>query len=234
MLFLVPTPIGNLKDISSRSTEVLSTVSLILAEDTRNTGKLLKLLGIEGKMKAFHMHNEHKQVGQIIQMLSAGENIAMVTDAGTPGISDPGYLLVKEAHLNDIQVSCLPGPTAFVPALAASGLPSDKFFFEGFLPQKKGRKTRWEYLSELEHTFILYESPYRLIKCLKEIITYCGADREVCIAREISKIHEEIILKRAEEMLLEYENRGSIKGEIVVIVGGRRKRKQSKIIALDD
>ena len=230
MLFLVPTPIGNLKDASPRSIEILSSVDLILAEDTRNTGKLLKLLGIENKMKSFHAHNEHHQVDSIISMLSNEIEIAMVTDAGTPGISDPGYLLVNACHKNDIKVTCLPGPTAFIPALAASGLPSDKFFFEGFLPQKKGRKTRFLYLSKLEYTFILYESPYRLIKCLKEIVEYCGKERSVCIAREISKLHEEIILGSAEELLNNFSARPSIKGEIVIIAGGKtaEKRKPKK------
>lgn len=222
MLYLVPTPIGNLGDASPRSIEVLSNVSLILAEDTRNTGKLLKLLAIENRMKAFHAHNEHSQVDYIIGLLTAGEDLAMVTDAGTPGISDPGYLLVQACHKKGIQVSCLPGPTAFVPALAASGLPSDKFFFEGFLPQKKGRQTRWKYLAGLECTFILYESPYRIIKCLKEIKQFCGDGRKVCIAREISKLHEEILQGRADEILEHLEERASIKGEFVVIVGGKK------------
>ncbi len=222
MLYLVPTPIGNLSDASPRSIETLQKVSLVLAEDTRNTGKLLNLLGISNKMKALHAHNEHQQIDYIINLLSAGEDIAMVTDAGTPGISDPGYLLVHACHENEILVTCLPGPTAFVPALAASGIASDKFFFEGFLPQKKGRKTRMEFLSTLEYTFILYESPYRLIKCLKEIVSHCGGERVICVAREISKLHEEIIQGKAENLLLNYENRPSIKGEFVIIVAGKK------------
>ena len=221
MLYLVPTPIGNLSDASPRSVEMLSSVSLILAEDTRNTGKLLKLLEIENRMKAYHAHNEHSQVEYIVGLLSGGQDIALVTDAGTPGISDPGYLLVNACHEKGVKVSCLPGPTAFVPALAASGLPSDKFFFEGFLPQKKGRQTRWKYLSSVEYTFVLYESPYRVIKCLKEIVEHCGEDRKVCMAREISKLHEEIIQAPAAELLSELENRASIKGEFVIIVAGK-------------
>lgn len=221
MLYLVPTPIGNLSDASPRSVEILSSVSLILAEDTRNTGKLLKLLEVENKMKAFHAHNEHSQVDYIVGLLSSGQDIALVSDAGTPGISDPGYLLVNACHENEISVTCLPGPTAFVPALAASGLPSDKFFFEGFLPQKKGRQTRWKFLSQLEYTFVLYESPYRVIKCLKEIVMHCGEDRKVCIAREISKLHEEILQLKAGDLLIDLENRSSIKGEFVIIVSGK-------------
>lgn len=220
MLYLVPTPIGNLKDASPRSIEILNDVDLILAEDTRNTGKLLKLLHIENKLKSYHAHNEHQQTSYIISLLQEGQNIALVTDAGTPAISDPGYLLVNECHLNSIPVSCLPGPTAFVPALAASGIPSDKFFFEGFLPQKKGRQTRWKFLAELEYTFILYESPYRIIKCIEEIITHCGHERKICVAREISKMHEEIIQASAGELLEVYQNKPSIKGEFVIIVAG--------------
>jgi 16S rRNA (cytidine1402-2'-O)-methyltransferase len=222
MLYLVPTPIGNLSDASPRSIEILSTVSLILAEDTRNTGKLLKLLNIENKMKAFHAHNEHNQVEYIVGLLQSGQELALVSDAGTPGISDPGYLLVAACHEHNLTVTCLPGPTAFVPALAASGIPSDKFFFEGFLPQKKGRQSRWKYLETLQYTFILYESPYRLIKCLKEIIQYCGAERRICIAREISKLHEEILQGTAQDILDDFENRPSIKGEFVIIVAGNK------------
>ena len=220
MLYLVPTPIGNLSDVSPRVKETLANVSLILAEDTRNTGKLLKLLEIENRMKAFHAHNEHNQVDYIIKLLQSGDDIALVSDAGTPGISDPGYLLVNACHSNGVKVSCLPGPTAFVPALAASGIPSDRFFFEGFLPQKKGRRTRMQFLSTLEYTFILYESPYRVIKCIKDIIEHCGPERRVCIAREISKLHEEILQGTATELLDNFENRQSIKGEFVIIVGG--------------
>jgi 16S rRNA (cytidine1402-2'-O)-methyltransferase len=222
MLYLVPTPIGNLSDASPRSIEVLSSVSLILAEDTRNTGKLLKLLNIDNKMKAFHAHNEHQQVDYILGLLESGQELALVSDAGTPGISDPGYLLVAACHQKNIAVTCLPGPTAFVPALAASGIPSDKFFFEGFLPQKKGRQTRWNFLLSLEYTFILYESPYRVLKCLKEIKEHCGADRMVCVSREISKLHEEIIQDTAENLLSNFENRPSIKGEFVIIVEGKK------------
>ena len=220
MLYLVPTPIGNLSDATPRSIETLRNVSLILAEDTRNTGKLLKLLEVDNKMKAFHAHNEHQQIEHILNLLESGQDIALVSDAGTPGISDPGYLLVSSCHERSIPVSCLPGPNAFVPALAASGIPSDRFYFEGFLPQKKGRQTKWKKLAELDCTFILYESPYRVVKCLKEIVEFCGPDRMVCVAREISKLHEEIVRANASEILANFENRPSIKGEFVIIVGG--------------
>ncbi|WP_235297445.1 16S rRNA (cytidine(1402)-2'-O)-methyltransferase [Portibacter marinus] len=221
MLYLVPTPIGNLGDISIRSKEILADADLILAEDTRNTGKLLKLLEIENKMWSFHAHNEHHQVEKVIELLESESTIAMVTDAGTPGISDPGYLLVKACHEAEIQVSCLPGATAFVPALASSGIPSDKFFFEGFLPQKKGRQTRWQELSELTYTIVLYESPYRVLKCLQEIVHHCGAERIVCVVREISKIHEEVKRGLASDILEDFKNRPSIKGEFVIIVAGK-------------
>ena len=228
MLYLVPTPIGNLGDMSPRAIEILKSVDLILAEDTRNTGKLLQLLHIENRMKAFHAHNEHNQLDYIIQLLHEGQEIAMVTDAGTPGISDPGFLLVRACHENEIKVSCLPGPTAFVPALAASGIPSEKFFFEGFLPQKKGRKTRWDKLSEIEVTIVLYESPYRIVKCLKEINTYKGSEIQICVAREISKLHEEIVKGKAQDVLKEFESRKSIKGEFVIIIGPPKKNKGSQ------
>ncbi len=221
MLYLVPTPIGNLKDATPRSLEILREVDLILAEDTRNTGKLLKFLDVDNKMKSYHAHNEHQQTDYVIELLESGQNIALVTDAGTPAISDPGYLLVKACHENNIQVSCLPGATAFVPVLAASGIPSDRFYFEGFLPQKKGRQTRWKILENIDVTFILYESPYRIIKCVEEIIQYCGADRTVCIGREISKLHEEIIRGTADNILSLLKEKPSIKGEFVVIVGGK-------------
>lgn len=228
MLYLVPTPIGNLGDISARSLEVLREVDIVLAEDTRNTGKLLKLLEIDNKMRAFHAHNEHHQLQNVIDQLSSGVNMALVTDAGTPGISDPGYLLVNACHEAHIKVTCLPGPTAFVPALAASGIPSDKFFFEGFLPQKKGRQTRWKELSELAYTFILYESPYRVVKCLFEISEHCGPERRVCVARELSKLHEEIITDSAMNLHKEFEGRASIKGEFVIIVAGKTDHRSKK------
>lgn len=230
MLYLVPTPIGNLVDITIRAIEVLKTVDLVLAEDTRQSIKLFKRYEIDTRVKSFHAHNEHASISQLIEQMKAGQSIAMISDAGSPGISDPGYLLVLECHKAGVAVSALPGATALVPALTASGLPSDKFHFEGFLPHKKGRQTRWKYLSELNHTFILYESPYRLLKCITEVIEYCGPNREVCLARELSKIYEEILLLPAQEMHDELAKRGRIKGEIVVVVAGVKKKKRKNDI----
>lgn len=218
MLYIVPTPIGNLQDMTYRSVDTLNNVDVILAEDTRTTGQLLKHYDIKTPLKSFHMHNEHQQIEHIIQLLQGGQDIAMVTDAGTPGISDPGFLLSRSCHDNNIKLTCLPGATAFVPALVASGLSCDKFYFEGFLPHKKGRQTRWKYLSNLPMSFVLYESPHRVIKCLNEIITYCGPDRKVCVAREISKFYEEFTSNSVSEVLAYYENKEKIKGEVVIIV----------------
>jgi len=226
MLFLVPTPIGNLADISFRAIDILNEVDLVIAEDTRQSLKLFKKYDINTNLKSFHSHNEHANVKQLIELLKSGQSIAMISDAGSPGISDPGYLLVQECHRYDIKVSALPGPTALIPAITASGLPSDKFHFEGFLPHKKGRQTRWKYLAGLDCTFILYESPYRLLKCINEIIEYCGPEREVCLAREISKLYEEIIRLPANELLNELASRTKIKGEIVVVVAGSKKIKR--------
>lgn len=221
MLYLVPTPIGNLSDITIRAIEILRSVDIVLAEDTRQTGKLFKAHQIETKLQSFHSHNEHKQLEIIISKIKGGVTYALVSDAGSPGISDPGFLIARECQRQSIIVSALPGPTAFVPALTASGLASDKFYFEGFLPQKKGRQTRWKALQNLDCTVILYESPYRLLKCLREILEYFGEQSLVCVAREISKIHEEISTKSIKEMIADYQDRPSIKGEIVVIIGKR-------------
>ena len=218
MLYLVPTPIGNLKDMTFRSIEVLEEVDLILAEDTRQSGKLLKHYEISTPMRSFHAHNEHGITEQIVSQLLNGTTMALITDAGTPGISDPGFLLVRACKENDINVICLPGATAFVPVLVASGLPCDKFYFEGFLPHKKGRQTRWEYLSKLDTTIVLYESPYRLIKALEEISTHFGAEKMVSIGREISKVYEEIITAPVETLLEEFKTRKSIKGEFVLVI----------------
>jgi len=220
MLYLVPTPIGNLEDMTFRSIRTLKEVDLILAEDTRTSGKIMKHFGITTTMHSFHAFNEHKVLEGIIKDLQNGKQIALVTDAGTPGISDPGFLLVRSCVENNIKVSCLPGAVAFVPALVSSGLPCDKFFYEGFLPHKKGRQTRWKYLSELENSFVLYESPHRLVKCIEEIILYCGEERKICVAREISKMFEEITSLTAKEMLQYYSSK-SPKGEIVVVVEGK-------------
>lgn len=217
-LTIVPTPIGNLDDMTLRAIKVLKEVDVILAEDTRNSGKLLKHFGIETRMTSYHMHNEHKMVGVFVERITNGETMALITDAGTPAISDPGFLLVRECIAKDVEVDCLPGATAFVPALVNSGLPSDKFFFEGFLPQKKGRQTRLKYIAQLPNTIVLYESPHRLIKTLTQIIEHFGDERQVSVSREISKLHEETIRGTAPEVI-NYFNNNVIKGEIVIVIG---------------
>lgn len=218
MLYVVPTPIGNLGDMTFRGVEVLQEVQLILAEDTRTSGRLLKHFEIETPLRSFHAFNEHKVIEQYVEMLSSGQSIALVSDAGTPGISDPGFLLIRACQENNIKVTCLPGATAFVPALVASGLPCDKFYFEGFLPHKKGRMTRHKFLATLEVSFILYESPHRLLKCLRELVEHCGPDRKACVSREISKLHEEHVTDTVENLLAIFSDRPSIKGEIVITV----------------
>ena len=220
-LFLVPTPIGNLEDITFRAIKVLKEVDLILAEDTRNSGKLLKHFDIATPMLSHHMHNEHKTVDQLVGRLQAGETFALISDAGTPAISDPGFLLTRACVDVGIQVDCLPGATAFVPALVNSGLPNDKFVFEGFLPVKKGRQTRLKLLAEENRTMIFYESPHKLLKTLSHFIEYFGADRQVSVSREITKLHEETIRGTAEEVLKHYTQKPP-KGEIVVIVAGNK------------
>lgn len=228
MLYLVPTPIGNLNDITLRAIETLRQVDKILAEDTRVTKKLLSHFDIQTPLSAFHAFNEHKVTATIVEELAGGANIALVTDAGTPGISDPGFLLVRACRAAGVQVSCLPGATAFVPALAASGLPSDKFHFEGFLPHKKGRQTRLQYLATLPHTFVLYESPHRLVKCLGQLVEHCGSERLACVARELTKIHEEIVTAPLEELIRHFGAK-TVKGEIVIVVaGGEYKTEKSE------
>ncbi len=216
-LVLVPTPIGNLDDITLRAINVLKVVDIILAEDTRTSGKLLKHLGIETKMLAYHQHNEHKIVAEIVQRIIDGESMAIITDAGTPAISDPGFLLVRECIANDVEVECLPGPTAFIPALVNSGFPTDKFFFEGFLPQKKGRQTRLKYLAQMPYTVVLYESPHRLVKTLKQIEEFFGSERKVSVSRELTKIYEETIRGIPREVI-SYYDKNTIKGEIVIVI----------------
>ncbi len=220
MLYIVPTPVGNLKDFTFRAIEVLKNSDLILAEDTRTSGRLLKEYSIEASMKSFHIHNEHKMLDGILEKLNAGLTISLVSDAGTPGISDPGFLLCRAARENNIEISCLPGPTAFVPALVNAGLPCDRFHFEGFLPHKKGRQTRLKYLASLEETFVLYESPHRIIKAIGQLIEFCGNDRPASISREISKLHEEVINGSLLEIKTALKQKPSIKGEFVVVVGG--------------
>lgn len=220
MLYIVPTPIGNLKDITLRALEVLKEVDLILAEDTRVTKRLLQHYEIATPVRSHHAHNEHRAVNGVLAELQDGKSIALVSDAGTPAISDPGFLLSRACVEAGVQVVCLPGPTAMVPALVASGLPSDRFHMEGFLPQKKGRQTRLQYLATLPHTFVLYESPYRLVKCLQQLIDHCGPDRQACVAREISKMYEEVTTAALKELHADYSQRPSVKGEIVIVVGG--------------
>jgi 16S rRNA (cytidine1402-2'-O)-methyltransferase len=219
-LYLVPTPIGNLEDMTFRAIRVLKEVNLILAEDTRTSGKLLKHFYIGTHMQSHHMHNEHRTVENVISRLKSGESIALISDAGTPAISDPGFLLTRAALENGIDVECLPGATAFVPALVNSGLPNDRFIFEGFLPEKKGRQTRYIALSEETRTMIFYVSPHKLVKTLSEFITYFGEDRPICVSRELSKLHEENARGSVKEVLAHFEKK-VVKGEIVVVVGGK-------------
>ena len=220
MLYLVPTPIANLEDITMRALNVLKNVSLILAEDTRVTKRLLNKYEIETPLSAFHAHNEHKRLESIVAQLQEGQDIALVSDAGTPGISDPGYLLVREAVASSIELTCLPGATALIPAVVMSGLPCDKFHYEGFLPQKKGRMTRLKYLLSIPHTFVLYESPHRVLKALKQIAELSEFDRKISISREISKMFEENIRGLNSELIVEIESRKAVKGEIVMVVEG--------------
>lgn len=222
-LILVPTPVGNLGDITLRAIEVLKSADIILAEDTRVSAKLLKHLEIEKKLIPHHQFNEHKQINLITAKLKAGNTVALISDAGTPAISDPGFLMVRACIELDIDVECLPGPTALIPALAVSGLPSDRFVFEGFLPRKKGRKKRMTELSEESRTMIFYESPFRLVKTLYELKDYFGAGRRICVCREISKIFEEIKRGVLEEVASYYE-KNPPKGEIVVVVEGNKKK----------
>ncbi len=218
-LILVPTPVGNLKDITFRAVEILKEVDLILAEDTRTTSVLLKHFDIQNSMSAYHKFNEHKQVQNIIEKLQSGLSIALVSDAGTPSISDPGFLIVRECLKNNIPVETLPGATAFVPALVNSGLPCDRFCFEGFLPQKKGRQKRLKELSEEKRTMVFYESPYRLIKTLQQFSDQFGEDRQVSVSRELTKIYEETVRGSLTEVI-SYFNSKTIKGEIVIILEG--------------
>ena len=219
-LYLVPTPIGNLKDITFRAIEVLNEVDFILAEDTRTSGKLLKYYEITTPMQSHHMHNEHKTVDHIVRKILNGETVALISDAGTPAISDPGFLLTRACVEAHIGVDCLPGATAFVPALVNSGLPNDKFVFEGFLPVKKGRQTRLKLLAEETRTMIFYESPHKLIKTLNHFVEYFGAERPMSVSREITKIHEETLRGTLQEVLNYYTTKPP-KGEIVIVVGGK-------------
>jgi 16S rRNA (cytidine1402-2'-O)-methyltransferase len=220
MLHLVPTPIGNIKDITFRAIEVLREVDLILAEDTRTTSYLLNYYQVTKPLSPHHQHNEHKIVKHIVNQLREGKNIAVVTDAGTPGISDPAYLLVREAIKAGIKVECLPGPTAFVPALVNSGIPGNRFVFEGFLPLKKGRQSLLKQLSAEERTMIFYESPVRLVKTLQELSSYFGADRLCCVSRELTKLYEENKRGTLSEVAAYFAEK-TVKGEIVIVVAGK-------------
>lgn len=217
---MIPTPIGNLEDITLRALRLLKEVDVILAEDTRNTSNLLKFYEIKNTLKSYHSYNEHKIQQLIINSLKEGSKMALVSDAGTPGISDPGYLIVKACLMNDIEIECLPGPTAFVPALVKSGLPTDRFAFEGFLPHKKGRKKRLDTLINEKRTMIFYESPYRIIKTLNDFISYFGTSRKASVSRELTKRYEETVNGDLESIIQHFEEDGKVKGEFVIIVQG--------------
>ena len=219
-LYIVPTPIGNLNDMTFRAIKVLKEVDIILAEDTRTSGKLLKHYDIATQMQSHHMHNEHKTVNNIVERIKNGQTFALISDAGTPAISDPGFLLTRACVQNNIEIDCLPGATAFVPALVNSGLPNDKFVFEGFLPPKKGRQTRLKLLAEETRTMIFYVSPHKLVKTLKQFSEYFGEERQVSVSRELTKMYEETIRGTVTEVLNHYEKKAP-KGEIVLIVAGK-------------
>ncbi len=225
MLYLVPTPIGNLEDFTFRAVRILNEVSTVLAEDTRTSKRLLDKYEISTRLESFHAHNEHKKIEALISRLESGEDMALISDAGTPGISDPGFLIVRAAIEADVELTCLPGPTALIPAVVMSGLPCDRFHYEGFLPQKKGKLTRLNYLLSLPNPFIIYESPYRVVKSLKKMSELMEQDRKVSVSREISKLHEETLRGTISEVIAELEKRPSIKGEIVIVVDGKSDKK---------
>ena len=221
-LYVVATPIGNLEDMTFRAVRILKEADLVLAEDTRTSLVLLRHYGIEKPLQSHHQFNEHRSVERVIERLQGGAVIALVSDAGTPGISDPGYLLIRECVRAGIPVECLPGPTAFVPALVNSGIPSDHFIFEGFLPHKKGRQTRFQQLAAEEKTMVFYESPFRLVKTLTQLAEFLGGSRYACVSRELSKIHEENARGSLEELILHFSSK-TVKGEIVIVVEGLKK-----------
>ena len=221
ILYIVPTPVGNMEDMTLRAIRILKEADLILAEDTRTSGILLKHFEIKNHLLSHHKFNEHGTSAGIVERLLAGQTVALISDAGTPGISDPGFFLVREAVRAGIEVQCLPGATAFVPALVSSGLPCDRFAFEGFLPQKKGRQTKLTALQDEERTMIFYESPYRLVKTLQQFAEYFGADRPVSVCREISKVHEESVRGTLEEVTAHFQQTEP-RGEIVIVLGGKK------------
>ena len=220
-LYLVPTPIGNLEDMTLRAIKVLKEVDVVLAEDTRTSGKLLKHFDIDTPLQSHHMHNEHKQVDGLVQKMKEGVIFALISDAGTPAISDPGFLLTRACVENDIEVECLPGATAFVPALVNSGLPNDRFVFEGFLPIKKGRQTRLLELAEETRTMVFYESPHKLIKTLTHFGEYFGEDRAISVSRELTKLYEETVRGTIAELIAYFTTKAP-KGEFVIVVGGKK------------
>jgi 16S rRNA (cytidine1402-2'-O)-methyltransferase len=228
-LYLVPTPVGNLEDITYRALRILKEADLILAEDTRTSGILLKHFEIKNAMLSYHKFNEHQTVDRVVERLRAGETVAVISDAGTPGISDPGFLVAREAIRAGVEVITLPGATAFVPALVSSGLPCDRFCFEGFLPQKKGRQSRLEALREESRTMIFYESPYRVVKALAQFVEVFGPERPVSVCREISKIHEESVRGTLQEVL-DYFQANEPRGEFVIVVGGLDEKRTEKIV----
>lgn len=221
MIYLIPTPIGNLEDITLRAIRLLNEVDLILAEDTRVSSKLLKHFEIDTPYQSFHMHNEHKKVQSVLNQLKGGKRIALISDAGTPGISDPGFLMVREALKEGVEVQCLPGPTALIPALVQSGIPCDRFIFEGFLPPKKGRQTRLEQMAQEERTLVFYESPHKLLKTLDQLRIHFGADRSLAVVREISKLYESTFRGTIEEGLQFFQSHPP-KGEFVIVVAGKK------------
>lgn len=232
-LYLIPTPVGNLEDITLRALRILKEVSLILAEDTRTSAKLLQHYEIRTPLQSHHQHNEHQQVSRIAERIRRGEEVALISDAGTPGISDPGFLLVRTCVEQGIETECLPGATAFVPALVNSGLPCDRFCFEGFLPQKKGRQKRLAALAEEQRTLVFYESPYRLVKALEQMAGHFGEDRPACVAREISKLHEEHRRGTLRELIAYFTEKG-VKGEIVIVIGGKPAKSESEEDSAED
>lgn len=223
MLYIVPTPIGNLEDMTYRAVRILKEAHIILAEDTRTSKRLLDHYDIETPLRSYHQHNEHRIVESLVNQIGAGQNVALISDAGTPGISDPGFLLVRACVQAGLPVNCLPGATAVIPALVVSGLPCDKFHFEGFLPHKKGRQTRLKYLSDLKTTFALYESPHRLVKCLNQLAEFSGKERQAVVCRELTKMYEEIKRGTLEELATYFDTNTKVKGEIVIVVAGLQK-----------